>query len=102
MMPLDCVELLTYSSRYTCSCCSWRSKSATLRAASPMTRLKSLAVVEAISWIGSNRLDFLMGRTLSDGCRGRRRDLRHELLQISIPSLDSHRFRKSPQPRPRT
>src|SRR5271165_1382772 len=92
MVPLDCVELRTYSSRYACSCSSWRSKSATFREASPMTRLKSVAVVEAISWIGSNRLDLRMGSALSDGCRGRRRELRHELLEIRVTSLDSHRF----------
>ena len=73
---------------------SWRSRSATLRPASAMARLRSLAEVEAISWIGSKRLDLVMG------CRshyrpvagGRRRELRHELPQIRVTALDSDRF----------
>src|ERR1700719_141916 len=57
-----------------------------------MTRLKSCAEVAAISWIGSKRLDFNMGSSLSADWRRRRRELRHELLQIRVTTFDSHRF----------
>src|SRR5450631_1900109 len=92
MVPVVCVELRTYSSRYACSCSSCFSSSATRPAASPIARLRSLAEVEAISWIGSNRLDLIMCSALSDRCCRRRRELRHELPQIRVTSLDSHRF----------
>src|ERR1700733_4173154 len=92
MAPLDWAELRTYSSRSVCSCSSWRSNSATLRPASPMARLKSRAEFEAISWMGSNRLDLIMGSSLSARWRNRRRELRHELFEIRITSLNSNRF----------
>src|ERR1700689_201570 len=57
-----------------------------------MTRLRSRAEVEAISWIGSNRLDLIMGSSLSARYRSGYRELRHELFQIRITSLDSNRF----------
>src|SRR5258708_36959865 len=57
-----------------------------------MTRLKSFAEVEATSWMGSNRLDFIMARPLSARWRGRCRELRHELLEIRITSLDADWF----------
>src|ERR1700689_2372243 len=57
-----------------------------------MTRLRSRADVEAISWMGSKRLDLIMGSSLSARCRSRYRELRHELFQIRVTSLDSNRF----------
>src|ERR1700730_9504414 len=42
--------------------------------------------------MGSKRLDFIMGSALSARWRGRCRELRHELLEIRITSLDSHWF----------
>src|SRR5260370_7507236 len=66
--------------------------SATLPPASPIARLKSSAEDEAISRIGSKRLDFIMGQALSAGCRGLRRELRHELLKVCVATVDSHRF----------
>src|SRR5882724_4460171 len=87
MLPSACVELRTYSSRYFCSCCNCFSSSATLCAASAMGRLKSLAEEEAISWMGSNLFDFIMGSALSAYRRCGRRELCHELLQIRVTSL---------------
>src|SRR5258708_5106033 len=57
-----------------------------------MARLKSFAEVEATSWMGSKRLDFIMTTPLSARWRGRCRELRHDLLEIRITSLDTNRF----------
>src|SRR5471030_2705234 len=57
-----------------------------------MMRLNSWAEVEAISWMGWNLFDFIMGCSLSAGWRSRCRELRHELLQISVTSLDADRL----------
>src|SRR5882757_8155131 len=42
--------------------------------------------------MGSNRFDLIMGGALSDYCRWRRRELRHELPQIRAASVDSYGF----------
>src|ERR1035438_10727648 len=57
-----------------------------------MARLNSCAELATISRIGSNLLDFMIVATLSARWRRRRRELRHEFMQIRITSFETDRL----------